>query len=160
MIPTRTNQLSMEVVARAVQPLFVQCISQEFAAQGLLRDTDLYRAGSEGSSWRAVSEVLTVTTERLAHETAARVMLYVSVILPVSAFQEVSVTWPKGWWQAFRLRCFPRWWLRRHPVKYRRESLRASIDMADVLRTCMETPSNGCPTDTVMVRPSVEFDRR
>lgn len=25
--------------------------------------------------------------------------------------------WPKDWWQAFRERWFPVWWLRRYPVK-------------------------------------------
>ena len=27
--------------------------------------------------------------------------------------------WPMDWWQAFRARWFPRWWLVRHPVMYR-----------------------------------------
>lgn len=27
--------------------------------------------------------------------------------------------WPVDWWQAFRERWLPAWWLRRHPVKYR-----------------------------------------
>ncbi len=26
--------------------------------------------------------------------------------------------WPKDWWQAFRERWFPHWWLRRWPVQY------------------------------------------
>lgn len=26
--------------------------------------------------------------------------------------------WPLDWWQAFRARWFPVWWLRRHPVAY------------------------------------------
>lgn len=26
--------------------------------------------------------------------------------------------WPKDWWQAFRDRWFPKWWLKRHPVEY------------------------------------------
>jgi hypothetical protein len=28
--------------------------------------------------------------------------------------------WPTDWWQAFRERWFPQWWLKRHPVKYER----------------------------------------
>jgi hypothetical protein len=27
--------------------------------------------------------------------------------------------WPRDWWQAFRERWFPRWWLKKHPIKYK-----------------------------------------
>lgn len=29
----------------------------------------------------------------------------------------VSVSYPDGWWQAFRQRWLPRWWLARYPVR-------------------------------------------
>jgi hypothetical protein len=29
-----------------------------------------------------------------------------------------TVRWPADWWQAFRERWFPKWWLRRWPVRY------------------------------------------
>ena len=28
----------------------------------------------------------------------------------------VDSKWPRDWWQAFRERWFPGWWLKRHPV--------------------------------------------
>ena len=31
---------------------------------------------------------------------------------------ERVVKYPAGWWQAFRARWFPVWWLRRRPVRY------------------------------------------
>lgn len=32
---------------------------------------------------------------------------------------DVEEKWPTDWWQAFRERWFPHWWLRRWPVRYR-----------------------------------------
>lgn len=31
---------------------------------------------------------------------------------------ELHVRYPADWWQAFRERWFPGWWLKRHPVRY------------------------------------------
>lgn len=31
----------------------------------------------------------------------------------------VDEKYPRDWWQAFRERWFPQWWLNRHPVMYR-----------------------------------------
>ncbi len=31
----------------------------------------------------------------------------------------VNERWPSDWWQAFRERWFPAWWLRRWPVQYK-----------------------------------------
>lgn len=33
--------------------------------------------------------------------------------------REITAQWPQDWWQAFRLRWFPPWWLARWPVEYR-----------------------------------------
>jgi hypothetical protein len=33
--------------------------------------------------------------------------------------EPVEVRWPDDWWQAFRERWFPRWWLARWPVRFR-----------------------------------------
>jgi len=35
--------------------------------------------------------------------------------------------WPADWWQAVRERWFPRWWLRRHPVRYERVDVDQTI---------------------------------
>ena len=32
-------------------------------------------------------------------------------------FDPVKFAWPEDWWQAFRARWFPGWWLKRHPVR-------------------------------------------
>ncbi|KKM45484.1 hypothetical protein LCGC14_1560710 [marine sediment metagenome] len=34
------------------------------------------------------------------------------------------VSYPADWWQAFRLRWFPAWWLSRWPVRYTEERIR------------------------------------
>ena len=31
---------------------------------------------------------------------------------------KVDVRWPADWWQAVRERWAPKWWLKRHPVRY------------------------------------------
>lgn len=33
---------------------------------------------------------------------------------------EINKEWPRDWWQAFRKRWFPQWWLTRHPVRHDR----------------------------------------
>lgn len=30
----------------------------------------------------------------------------------------VKRQWPRDWWQSFRERWFPAWWLRKHPIQY------------------------------------------
>lgn len=43
--------------------------------------------------------------------------------------EKISVhkKWPADWWQAFRARWFPRWWLRRYPVRYDRVDIEQTI---------------------------------
>ena len=43
--------------------------------------------------------------------------------------EKISVhkQWPADWWQAFRARWFPRWWLRKFPVKYERVDIEQTI---------------------------------
>lgn len=36
--------------------------------------------------------------------------------------------WPRDWWQAFKLRFFPRWLLNRFPVKYDSRVLRVRLE--------------------------------
>lgn len=36
---------------------------------------------------------------------------------------DVEEKWPADWWQAFRERWAPRWWLRRWPVRYKTLSI-------------------------------------
>lgn len=38
--------------------------------------------------------------------------------------------YPKDWWQAFRNRWFPNWWLKKHPVEYRKISLDMAVNCA------------------------------
>jgi len=38
----------------------------------------------------------------------------------------VTISHPEDWWQAVRLRWFPRWWLERHPVRMRRHVVSAT----------------------------------
>lgn len=40
---------------------------------------------------------------------------------------DVEEKWPADWWQAFRERWLPAWWLKRHPVKYRMVSIHKDI---------------------------------
>lgn len=35
------------------------------------------------------------------------------------SLQRQEIKYPRDWWQAFRERWFPAWWLKRYPVKYR-----------------------------------------
>lgn len=35
-----------------------------------------------------------------------------------------DAVWPANWWQAFRERWFPSWWLRRHPVRTVRHAVK------------------------------------
>ena len=32
----------------------------------------------------------------------------------------IEKQWPRDWWQAFRERWLPKWWLAKHPVQYER----------------------------------------
>jgi hypothetical protein len=60
----------------------------------------------------------TVVVERRAED----------LLLKIEAFalgrhiERISIhhKWPADWWQAFRERWFPKWWLQRHPVRYSR----------------------------------------
>lgn len=38
--------------------------------------------------------------------------------------------YPEDWWQAVRARWLPRWWLRRHPVRYREVRLKLAVNKA------------------------------
>jgi hypothetical protein len=40
---------------------------------------------------------------------------------------DIEEKWPQDWWQAFRERWFPAWWLNRWPVKYKRISVHKAI---------------------------------
>jgi len=31
---------------------------------------------------------------------------------------QIHKQWPRDWWQAFRERWLPKWWLRKHPIQY------------------------------------------
>jgi len=33
-------------------------------------------------------------------------------------FKPIIIEYPDGWWEAFRARWFPKWWLKTHPVKH------------------------------------------
>ena len=39
--------------------------------------------------------------------------------------REIESKWPADWWQAVRERWVPAWWLRRWPVRYKRERIEA-----------------------------------
>ena len=43
---------------------------------------------------------------------------------------EVHKRWPKDWWQAFRERWLPQWWLRRWPVEYEQVDIDQQIYLA------------------------------
>ncbi len=40
---------------------------------------------------------------------------------------DVDERWPTDWWQAFRERWFPAWWLRRWPVRYNTVSVHKQL---------------------------------
>ncbi len=43
------------------------------------------------------------------------------LVAGISGKQEkTEVSYPADWWQALRQRWFPRWWLKRHPVQFKR----------------------------------------
>lgn len=50
----------------------------------------------------------------------------------------VHAKWPTDWWQAVRERWLPSWWLKKHPVEYRR----IDIDRTIYTRICphIKTP--------------------
>ncbi len=47
---------------------------------------------------------------------------------PPQESPELEERWPADWWQAFRERWFPAWWLRRWPVRYKSVSIKEKED--------------------------------
>lgn len=56
----------------------------------------------------------------------------------VQSTEVIEFKAPLDWWQAFRERWFPRWWLRRHPVRYR-------VERREVLKRVTVHRYNVCP---------------
>lgn len=151
-----------DALARMGKPVFVRRVAEQLAISHILTDEMLANARSEGEAQRCIAELAEVLVERLAHETGTRIALFARVMMPVYAMQEQTVTWPANWRQAFRARWLPRWWLRRHPVKYRSETLMASINMSEIVKACMGEPAEGKDHDALQIiptAPEVEFDR-
>lgn len=42
-----------------------------------------------------------------------------------------SVSYPADWWQAFRARWFPGWWLARYPVRYQTKTMTGYVVYPD-----------------------------
>jgi len=68
-------------------------------------------------------------TRRLVLEMRA----YVLAGEKVTEETSTTLTWPADWWQAFRARWFPRWWLRRWPVRH---EVRVVTTKTTIVRTC------------------------
>jgi hypothetical protein len=49
--------------------------------------------------------------------------------------------WPADWWQAVRARWFPRWWLRRWPVRY--EQIQIDQPLYAAICPHLRTPDHG-----------------
>ena len=65
---------------------------------------------------------LEIATQRLENEACELALaLHYSILYGCNELTE-SQSWyehPDDWWQAFRARWFPKWWLKRYPVKNR-----------------------------------------
>jgi hypothetical protein len=57
---------------------------------------------------------------------------------------DIDEKWPEDWWQAFRERWFPKWWLRRHPVRYKEVSVHQEIFKAVCPHTQAPPDSDAC----------------
>ena len=151
-IPTRRTMPSSDMLTRAARPMFIRRLAQELVTQMVLPPEHLEHEGID-----TIGYILGAAVDELAHACATQISLFASVMLPVHAEQSDSVSYPRDWWQACRERWLPRWWKRRHPVLYQTETITARLDMRDVLRSCLQTPTTEHPSDTVLVAPSVEF---
>ena len=161
MIPESTimDNAIGDALLRAGKPVFVRRVAESLATSGILTDETLCNARSSKDAVCLIAELTEVLQERLARETGTRIALFARAMMPVFAEQTDTATWPDGWWQAFRSRWLPTWWLRRHPTKWRNKSIRASINMSEIVKACIKAPTDGKPTDSLMVVPEVEFDR-
>lgn len=64
-----------------------------------------------------------VSTEMLVTDALGGMAIAIRQKVFGRKLKEITCEWPADWWQAFRARWFPRWWLRRWPVRYERRQL-------------------------------------
>ncbi len=61
---------------------------------------------------------LEIVIEQMANELAIKVHAFIAC-MPQERIV-IDREWPADWWQAFRERWFPQWWLIRHPIRHER----------------------------------------
>ena len=70
---------------------------------------------------RAVSQRLlreAVSIESYIEPMTQKMVVSVIARVAMERLAVETVTYPEDWWQAFRARWAPRWWLKRRPVRY------------------------------------------
>lgn len=86
----------------------------KFTVSAVLNETELITSSNLGFEYY-YNEVLNA------------MVLKLHAYLASERLQHIIVRYPKDWWQAFKERWFPRWLLKRFPVKYHEEYYEARV---------------------------------
>jgi hypothetical protein len=61
-----------------------------------------------------------VPVEVVQHHAEIDMRLRMAVAIYARTIKHLDVAWPSNWWQHFRARWLPKWWLKKKPVKMER----------------------------------------
>jgi hypothetical protein len=66
-----------------------------------------------------------ITPEVMVDQLLNEMVLEMHTSIATQKVKTLEVKYPDGWWEAFRERWAPAWWIKRHPIRYKRATLDA-----------------------------------